>query len=214
MREMETARTRREEYAEATYEALLDSAAACFLESGFAATSLDEVAKRARVTKGAIYHHFASKRDLFMAVLERQEVAQARTISLAATSASDPWSAIVAAFDAFLETLSDPVYQRLCWVEGPAALGFEEWWACGERFEIPVIRSQLERVAEAGVLLVEDLDMLAHVLFGAVTAGVLAMARAADPEGERDRFRNVMLQVIHGMVRLEPFKEAGLAGTP
>jgi AcrR family transcriptional regulator len=214
MRDMETARTRREEYAEATYEALLDSAAACFLESGFAATSLDEVAKRARVTKGAIYHHFASKRDLFMAVLERQELAQAQTISLAATSAADPWSAIVAAFDAFLETLSDPVYQRLCWVEGPAALGFEEWWACGERFEIPVIRSQLERVAEAGVLLVEDLDMLAHVLFGAVTAGVLAMARAADPEGERDRFRNVMLQVIHGMVRLEPFKDAGLGGAP
>ena len=212
MREMETVRTRREEYAESTYEALLDSAAACFLESGFAATSLDEVAKRARVTKGAIYHHFASKRDLFMAVLERQEVAQAQTISQAATAAADPWSAIVAAFDAFLETLSDPVYQRLCWVEGPAALGFEEWWACGERFEIPVIRSQLERVAEAGVLLVEDLDMLAHVLFGAVTAGVLAMARAADPEGERDRFRNVMLQVIHGMVRLEPFKEAGLGG--
>jgi AcrR family transcriptional regulator len=214
MPEMETARTRREEYAESTYEALLDSAAACFLESGFAATSLDAVAKRARVTKGAIYHHFASKRDLFMAVLEREEVAQAQTISQAATSAADPWSAIVAAFDAFLETLSDPVYQRLCWVEGPAALGFEEWWACGERFEIPVIRSQLERVAEAGVLQVEDLDMLAHVLFGAVTAGVLAMARAADPESERNRFRTVMLQVIHGMVRLEPFKEAGLGGTP
>ena len=149
-----------------------------------------------------------------MAVLERQEENQARTINQAATAAADPWSAIVAAFDAFLETLSDPVYQRLCWVEGPAALGFEEWWACGERFEIPVIRSQLERAVEAGVLLIEDLDMLAHVLFGAVTAGVLAMARAADPEGERDRFRNVMLQVIHGMVRLEPFKDAGLGGAP
>ena len=214
MPEMETARTRREEYAEATYEAILDSAAACFFEWGYGATSLDAVAKRARVTKGAIYHHFASKRDLFMAVLERQEENQARTINQAATAAADPWSAIVAAFDAFLETLSDPVYQRLCWVEGPAALGFEEWWACGERFEIPVIRSQLERAAEAGVLLIEDLDMLAHVLFGAVTAGVLAMARAADPEGERDRFRNVMLQVIHGMVRLEPFKDAGFGGAP
>ena len=206
MRDMEMARTRREEYAEATYEALLDSAAACFFEWGYGATSLDAVAKRARVTKGAIYHHFASKRDLFMAVLERQEENQARTINQAATAAADPWSAIVAAFDAFLETLSDPVYQRLCWVEGPAALGFEEWWACGERFEIPVIRSQLERAAEAGVLLVEDLDMLAHVLFGAVTAGVLSMARAADLEGERRRFRTVMLQVIHGMVDMGGFK--------
>ena len=207
MPDMETARTRREEYAEATYEALLDSAAACFFEWGYGATSLDAVAKRARVTKGAIYHHFASKRDLFMAVLERQEENQARTINQAATAAADPWSAIVAAFDAFLETLSDPVYQRLCWVEGPAALGFEEWWACGERFEIPVIRSQLERAAEAGVLLIEDLDMLAHVLFGAVTAGVLAMARSDEPDRERQRFRTVMLELIHGMVTAEAFKQ-------
>jgi AcrR family transcriptional regulator len=212
MRAMEPARTRREEYAEATYEALLESAAACFMESGFAATSLDAVAKRARVTKGAIYHHFASKKDLFMAVLDRQEEISARTVTQAATAAADPWAAIVAAFDAFLETISDPVYQRLCFVEGPAALGFEDWWACGERYEIEVIRTQLDRVAEAGVLLVEDLDMLAHVLFGAVTAGVLAMARAADPEAERDRFRTVMLQVVAGMVRMEAFKPPWSAG--
>jgi AcrR family transcriptional regulator len=206
MREMETARTRREEYAEATYEALLESAAACFLESGFAATSLDAVAKRARVTKGAIYHHFASKRDLFLAVMERQEEMNARTVDEAATAAPDPWSAIVAAFDAFLGTIADPVYQRLCFVEGPAALGFEDWWAWGERTEIDLIRRQLDRVAEAGALRIEDRDMLARVLFGAVTAGVLAMARAVDLDGERQRFRTVMLQVMHGMVDLAGFK--------
>src|SRR5580658_2141167 len=99
MHEMEVARTRREEYAEATYEALLDSAASCFAEHGFAATSLDQVAKRARVTKGAIYHHFASKRDLFMAVLERQQLISAQTVTLAGANAGSAWSAIVEAFD-------------------------------------------------------------------------------------------------------------------
>jgi AcrR family transcriptional regulator len=212
MREVETARTRREEYAEATYEAILDSAAACFLESGYAATSLDSVARRARVTKGAIYHHFASKRDLFMAVLDRQQELSARTVSQAGAAAPDPWTGIVAAFDAFLETISDPVYQRLCWVEGPAALGFEEWWACGERYEIEVIRGQLDRAAEVGVLQVEDLDMLAHVLFGAVAAGVLAMARSPQPERERERFRTVMLEVIHGMVTVKAFGDPPPAG--
>jgi AcrR family transcriptional regulator len=206
MREMETARTRREEYAEATYEALLDSAAACFLEQGFAATSLDAVATRARVTKGAIYHHFASKRDLFEAVLVRQEERSARTVAQAGAAAPDAWSGVVAAFDAFLEAISDPTYQRLCMVEGPAALGFEEWWAFGERYEIEVIRGQLDRAAEAGVIRVEDLDMLAHVLFGAVTAGVLAMARSDDPDRERQRFRTVMLELMHGMVTVEDFK--------
>jgi AcrR family transcriptional regulator len=196
-----TARTRREEYAEATYEALVDSAASCFIESGFAATSLDEVAKRARVTKGAIYHHFASKRDLFIAVLERQEAKSAGTVLSAGASAPDAWSALVAAFDAFIESISDPAYQRLCWMEGPTALGFEDWWKTGERHEIEVIRSVLDRAATLAKLRVDDLDMLAHVIFGAVCAGVLGMARSADPDTERDRFRTVFLELMAGLVR-------------
>jgi AcrR family transcriptional regulator len=201
MPEMVTARSRREEYAEATYAALVDSAAACFFENGFAATSLDQVAQRARVTKGAIYHHFASKRDLFMAVLERQEEISAGTVISAGAAAPDPWSAVVAAFDTFLETISCPIYQRLCWVEGPAALGFEDWWACGERHEIEVIRSVLDRAAQAEALKVDDLDMLAHVIFGAVCAGVLGMARSEEPAAERERFRTVMLEMMAGLVR-------------
>src|SRR5271170_4316010 len=88
-------RSRREEYAEATYEALLDSASACFFESGFAATSLDQVAQRARVTKGAIYHHFASKRDLFTAVLERQQELSVGIVMEAGANATDAWSGMV-----------------------------------------------------------------------------------------------------------------------
>jgi AcrR family transcriptional regulator len=197
----ETVRSRREEYAEATYEALLDSAAACFFESGFAATSLDHVAQQARVTKGAIYHHFSSKRELFLAVLERQQEHSVGSVTQAGANAVDAWSGIVAAIDAFLHTMSDPIYQRLCWVEGPSALGFEDWWACGERYEIEVIRRLLDRAAGAGILIVEDLDMLAHMLFGAVTAGVLAMARSTAPVVERERFRSVMLVLMAGLVR-------------
>jgi AcrR family transcriptional regulator len=200
-RTTETVRSRREEYAEATHEALVDSASACFFESGFAATSLDHVAQRARVTKGAIYHHFTSKRELFLAVLERQQERGVGSVTLAAANASDAWTGIVAAVDAFLETISDPIYQRLCWVEGPSALGFEEWWACGERYEIEVIRRLLDRAAEAGILQVDDLDMLAHVLFGAVSAGVLGMVRSHQPSVERERFRSVMLAVMAGLVR-------------
>ena len=203
MQAIETVRSRREEYADATHEALLDSAAACFFEDGFTGTSLDHVAQRARVTKGAIYHHFSSKRELFRAVLERQQAKSALTITQAGDQALTAWSGIVAALDAFLESLSCPIYQRLCWVEGPAALGFEDWWACGEHYEIEVIRSQLDRLAEAGALEVKDLDMLAHVLFGAVTAGVLGMARADDPAAERERFRTVILELIAGMVHLD-----------
>src|SRR6202451_4594313 len=149
MHTKDTVRSRREEYAEATYQALLDTASACFFKAGFAATSLDHVAQRARVTKGAIYHHFASKRELFLAVLERQQEQSGGSITQAGATAADAWTGVVAAIDAFLETISDPVYQRLCWVEGPSALGFEEWWSCGERYEIEVISRLLQRAADA-----------------------------------------------------------------
>ena len=201
MHTRETVRSRREEYAEATHEALLDSAALCFFESGFGPTSLDHVAQRARVTKGAIYHHFASKRDLFLAVLERQQERSVETIAGAVAGAADAWEGITAALDAFLVTISDPFYQRLCWVEGPSALGFEDWWACGERYEIEVIRRLLGRAVQARVLVVDDVDMLAHVLFGAVSAGVLGMARSEEPFVERERFRTVMLAGMAGLMK-------------
>ena len=197
-------RTRREEYAEATHDALLDSASDCFMEKGFASTSLDEVARGARVTKGAIYHHFSSKKELFHALLDRQEEVSVATVLAAADEMDDAWDAIVHAFDSFLELVSEPHYQRLCWVEGPSALGFEEWWDCGERYQIGVIRTLLERAAAAGLLAVSDVDMLARVLFGAVVAGVLAMARSEQPRVERGRFRSVMLDVMAGLVRSAP----------
>jgi hypothetical protein len=136
-----------------------------------------------------------------MAVLERQEEISSRTTLEAGSAATDPWAGIVAALDAFFESISDPVYQRLCWVEGPAALGFEDWWACGERYEIEVIRGLMERIAGTGVLLVEDVDMLANVIYGAVAAGVLMMARSDDPARELGRFRTVILQVMSGILR-------------
>jgi AcrR family transcriptional regulator len=153
------------------------------------------------VTKGAIYHHFASKRDLFMAVLERQEEISAASVLKAGMDAPEGWSMVLASVDALLDNMSAPAYQRLCWVEGPAALGFEAWWECGERHEIEMIRTLLGRAAEAGMLAMEDLDMLAHVLFGAVCAGVLAMARSHEPARELERFRSVFLDLMGGLVR-------------
>ncbi|MGD0044937.1 MAG: hypothetical protein ABSE84_31825, partial [Isosphaeraceae bacterium] len=70
-----------------------------------------------------------------------------------------------------------------------------------ERYEIEVIRRLLQRAADTGVLVVDDLDMLAHVLFGAVSAGVLGMVRSHEPSIERQRFRTVMLAVMAGLVR-------------
>ena len=62
-------------------------------------------------------------------------------------------------------------------------------------------RGILDRAAAAGALVVDDLDMLAHVMFGAVCAGVLAMVRSEDPAAERERFRSVILTMMSGVLQ-------------
>src|SRR5579884_289296 len=92
-------RSRRDEYSEATRRALLESAGRLFAEKGFAATSLDEVAAEARVTKGAVYHHFANKQAVFEAVADEAEAATAAAIVDAFQGKKDPWEGSIAGLD-------------------------------------------------------------------------------------------------------------------
>src|SRR3954452_19911047 len=88
-------KSRREEYSETTRQALLDSATRLFAEQGYARTSLDEIAAGARVTKGALYGHFASKQALFRVVLEQLEAAVAEDVLRAVQAAASPWEGAV-----------------------------------------------------------------------------------------------------------------------
>jgi AcrR family transcriptional regulator len=64
------ARVTRAESKERTRQRLLTEAQRLFRERGYAATSLEQIAEAAEVTKGAIYGHFASKEDLMLSALE------------------------------------------------------------------------------------------------------------------------------------------------
>src|SRR5262249_1811120 len=114
---MQPVQSRREMYSEATRAALLEEATALFAARGYAGTSLEDVASASRVTRGAVYHHFASKQALFEAVLDMQEE-RAMAVVVTAAAASDPWEAAMLALDAFLDQCCDPTYGRLVWLEG------------------------------------------------------------------------------------------------
>jgi AcrR family transcriptional regulator len=199
-----TARTRRDEYSDATRLALVESAMGLFADKGFTATSLDEVAANARLTKGAIYHHFASKVDLFEAVCDYVVVESVAQMSEVAASAPTAWDGAMAALDIFLETELDPVMQRVCFIEGPAALGFERWWAFGEHYYVEAIRSIIDRMCAEGTLEVPDSDTLSQMLFGAITAGVLHLVHSDDPRAEIEKVRDVVIRMMVGMATPAP----------
>ncbi len=124
---------RRQQYSASTKRALVDVAEALFTENGYAATSLDAIVAGARVTKGALYHHFSGKQALFEAVFERVESDAARAIATSLTGHPDPWTRARAGLGAFLEAVQEPGYRRIVIQEGPAVLGYERYREHEER---------------------------------------------------------------------------------
>lgn len=196
---MEAPRSRRDEYSETTRRALLDNASRLFAEKGFTNTSLDEVAAEARVTKGAVYHHFANKQALFEAVADEAEAEVAAALVAAGAQAPDAWTGAVAGLDCFLDRLMDPVYRRLCFEEGPAVMGFANWWEHGEKHTIGVIRGMLAALDADGLVDHEDLDALTQLLFGTAVAAALALTRSGEPKAEGLRFRDAMIRLVAGL---------------
>ena len=117
--------TLRSQHVEATRHAVLAAARSLFGQKGYAQTSVDEIAAAARVTKGAVYHHFAGKVALFRAVYAEVEAeAQARTAEAVDPNGS-PIDQIVAGVNAYLDVALDAEIQRITLVDGPAVLGLE-----------------------------------------------------------------------------------------
>ena len=137
---MATARPRRVEYSESTRQALVDSAVALFTEHGYAGTSLDEIARRARVTKGALYHHFGGKQALFEAAFDAVETNVVARLADVVSGPGSPWETTRAGLQAFLEVCLEPSYQRIVVQEGPAVMGWERWREAEEGYTFGVVR--------------------------------------------------------------------------
>jgi AcrR family transcriptional regulator len=123
-----TAKSRREEYAEATREAIVESGLKLFAEKGYQRTSLDEVADRARVSKGAVYHHFASKREVFEAVFSMVGSSSISQLTTKMSDDSDPRSASIQnLLSSYFDICVGRIYYRIVLQEGPGALGWGFW---------------------------------------------------------------------------------------
>src|SRR5262249_22580061 len=147
--------------------ALVEAARELFAEDGYAATSLDAVAAKARVTKGAVYHHFESKQQLFEAVFAREVTRLATLLPTVFTRKKDPWDAFEASCRAYLEECLDPGLQRIVLLDAPAAIG----WEAMRRLEAPLLEMMeigINRAVEAKRIARRPARPLAHFLFGAL----------------------------------------------
>ena len=193
-------RSRRAEYTEATRRALLDSAATAFVERGYAEASLDDIAHGARLTKGALYHHFAGKQDLFRAVFEEVEAEMIREVRHAGEHESDQWRRLLAGVGAFLDACTTPRYRRIALEEGPAALGWDRWREIDERYSLALVRTPLARLMRAGILQERPVDLMARVVLAALTEAGMVIAAAADRQAARRDAEDLISALLAGFL--------------
>jgi AcrR family transcriptional regulator len=194
-------RSRRVDYTESTRSALVDSALELFTRRGYAGTSLDAIVTGARVTKGALYHHFSGKQALFEAAFDQVETAALDRLSTAVGGDGRAWDRALAGVEAYVRICLEPAYQRIVIHEGPVVMGWERWRQAEERFSYGLVRSTVAALIEAGEIEKLPLEVTARILFGALSAGAEAIAGSEDPKAAAADVTKTIVAVLTGMRR-------------
>jgi AcrR family transcriptional regulator len=169
----------------ATRAALLDAARALFTEHGYAGAGREEIARRAGVTRGALYHHFGTKQELFRAVVEDLESELGERLVAAGSAGHDPLEELRLGCQAFLDAALDPAVRRIVLLDAPAVLGWQAWRELDERFGLGLIKMVLIAVVAAGLIEEQSIDPLAHMLLAALNEAAMLVAQAEDPVAAR-----------------------------
>ena len=187
------------EQADSTRTALGAAARQLFTERGYAATSTTEIVERAGVTRGALYHHFAAKEDLFRAVFEQLEDEVTKHVAKEALKSADPLEQLRRGTRAYLDACIDPAVQRVVLLEGPSVLGWQTWQEIEQRYGYGLVVAGVEAAIGAGLIAAQPVEPLAHVLFGALTEAGMVVARADDPAAARADMEAAMDRLLDGL---------------
>lgn len=165
-----------------TTQALLAAATRLFAQQGYAGTSIEDINAAAGLTRGAIYHHYAGKAQLFRAVFEAKEAEMTAAIAAAAQGKKDAWKSFQAGCEAFLQACLDPAVQQIILKDAPAVLGWEALREVEDRYSMAMIRAGIENAMREGRLARRPAEPLAHLLLGAMSECARSIARSAQPD--------------------------------
>ncbi|NYG56619.1 TetR/AcrR family transcriptional regulator [Nocardioides perillae] len=212
--------SRRQQYSASTKRALVDVAEELFTENGYAGTSLDAIVAGARVTKGALYHHFSGKQALFEAVFERVEADATKRVTKALKGHRDPWEKALAGLRCFLEVVKQPTYRRVVVQDGPAVLGYERFREQEERSTFSTVLDIVRSALSAGAwdLDEEMVETFSRIFFGAMSSAGEHVASSDDPAAAAVRVETAIGLILAGLRALvesgggNPTAEDGEAG--
>jgi AcrR family transcriptional regulator len=184
---------------EETIAALVESARALFADRGYVGVSLADVVAAAGVTKGALYHHFTGKDDLFAAVLGRVHESVADRVAGAADENADAWTQLVEGCRAFLVASTDPGIQQIMLIDAPSVVGWDAWRDFDAEGSMRHLRDVLTRLVDDGTLVAVPVDALTHLLSGAMNEAAMWRARSDRPDHDLDATMAVLTTMLDAL---------------
>jgi AcrR family transcriptional regulator len=166
------------------------AARSLFAQHGYHATPAEQVVRRAAVTSGALYHHFADKRDLFRAAFDAVERSLAERVRAEALAGTDPWDRLERGVREYLHACAEPEVRQIVLVDGPSVLGWEAWRAADAEHHLRPLAAALTSAMRAELLARRPALPLARLLVGALTEAGLATA------GEREATETATLWLL------------------
>ncbi len=191
--------TRRQSFSATTRKSLLTVAAELFTSQGYAGTSLDEIVAGAKVTKGALYHHFKGKTDLFEEVFVAVEDAAAAQIAAAIRPVPDPWEKAVAGLREFLSITRTDAYRRVVIQEGPVVLGYERYREHEERSTYGLVLEIVSGILSPYELPDATVHAFARIFFGAMSATGSAVSTAQDADRASADAEGAIVLILAGL---------------
>ena len=167
--EVESTRRTQAERSEATQAALISTARRLFAERGYSGVGTEEIVRAAGVTRGALYHHFDGKAGLFAAVFEQIEAELSERFATEALAVPDPWEALVAGLELFLDVCREPEVRQIALLDAPSVLGWTTWREIESRYSLGLIQAGLQNLIDAGIAEPQPIDPLAHAMLGMLT---------------------------------------------
>jgi AcrR family transcriptional regulator len=178
----------------ATANSLRRQARKLFTKKGYSGANTEELVGSARVTKGALYHHFANKKELYHAVVEDVERELVERLE-AAGKGKTPWERLRAMCRAYLEACRDPALARMLVLEAPVVLGWKAWCNLEQKYEVAAFARCLGECDS----LSEPAETLAQVILGALTTGARVIATSADPDKARAEVERTIDRLLAGL---------------
>jgi AcrR family transcriptional regulator len=201
---MESKRRTQVERSAATRSALVAAARPLFAADGFAAVGTEAIVRTAGVTRGALYHHFADKTELFAAVVDEIEAELVEQIAahvdVDSTALTDPRRMLARGIDSWLEVSTRPEVQRIVLLDAPGVLGWERWRRTGLKYGLGLVEATLQDLVDADALAPQPVRPLAHLIVSAIDEAALYVAQSPDPAAARTEMRTALQRLLGGLL--------------